>query len=180
MKIKGNGLEKIQDFLINEMGNYVESLSGRALLGRIWGLLLTSPEPVSFKEMSRKLKVSKPAISSTVNIGLQYGVFKKFYNPEFPRENFMQLRYNSMEMLINPGIKKLNYLYEVFSDGVKLMEGMGIKNEKNMELIIMYNRMNYLKECFKIFLDEYEKMSEIVVEKIRELGSKYDIKGDMK
>ena len=162
------------------MGNYIESLSGKALLGRVWGLLLTSPKPVSLKEISRKLKVSKPAISSAVNIGLQYGVFKKQYNPDFPRENFMQLRYNSLDMLINPGNKKLNYLYEIFSDGVKLIEEMGIKNEKDWELISLYNPMKYLKECFKIFLYEYEKMSEIVLGKIKELSRKYDLSGGTK
>jgi len=76
--------------------------------------------------------------------------------------------------------KKLNYLYEIFSDAVKLIEEMGIKKEKNMELISLYNRMKYLRECFKIFLDEYEKMSEIVMERIKEIGSKYDITGEMK
>ncbi|MFH1052450.1 MAG: hypothetical protein V1779_16145 [bacterium] len=179
-KIEKDNLQIVQDFLIDEMGNYVESLSGRVLLGRIWGLLLTSPGPVSLKEMAKKLNVSKPAVSSTINMGIQYGVFRKQYNADFPRENFMQLRYNSMEMLINPGNRKLQLLYEKFSESVKLIEEMGNKREKDEELKQIYNRMKYLTECFKIFLDEYEKMSKIVVDKIKDLGKKYEIEGDLK
>ncbi len=179
-KVETDNLQSVQDFMIDEMGNYVESLSGRTLLGRIWGLLLTSPGPVSLKEISKKLKVSKPAVSSTVNAGLQYGAFKKQYNPDFPRENFMQLRYNSMEMLINPGNRKLQLLYEKFSHSVELMEKMAVKKEKDLELYKIYNRMKYLTECFKIFLDEYNKMSEVVVDKIKDVSKKYDIEGDLK
>ena len=179
-KTEKDKLQVVQDFLIDEMGNYVESLSGRVLLGRIWGLLLTSPGPVSLKEISARLKVSKPAVSSSVNTGLQYGAFKKQYNPDFPRENFLQLRYNSIEMLINPGNRKLYNLHEIFSESVKILEEMNIKKENNAELFKINNRMKYLSECFKIFLDEYDKMSEVVVDKIKNLGKKFEIEGDMK
>jgi DNA-binding transcriptional regulator GbsR (MarR family) len=179
MKTKGNkdNLEKVQDYLIDELGHYVDSLGGRVLLGRIWGLLLTSPEPVSLKEISAKLNVSKPAVSSTVNIGLQYGVFTKYYHNEYPRENFVRLKYDSLEMLVNPGRKKLENLYDKFKKGVELIDNMDIDNKEKEDLESIHVRMKYITECFKIFLDEYEKMSEIVIKKFKVLDKKYNTGG---
>lgn len=177
MKTKSdkNSLQIIQKFLIDELGDYVESLGGRNLLGRIWGLLLTSEEPVSLKEISSKLHVSKPSISSTVNIGLQFEIFRKYFNPNFPRENFIHLGYDSMGMLINPGKRKLEKLYEKFSKSVKLINEIDDKKENNPKVDLIHERMKFISECFKIFIDEYDKLTEVVINKIENLRKKYKV-----
>ena len=174
---KKDSLRIVRNFLVDELGHYVDSLGGRVLLGRIWGLLLTSPEPLSLKEISAILRVSKPAVSSTVNIGLQYGVFTKHYHKDYPRENFVRLKYDSLEMLVNPGRHKLANLYDKFKKGVELMDDMDISKEEKNELVSIHVRMKYITECFKIFLEEYGKMSEVVINKFRDLEKKYNIGG---
>jgi DNA-binding transcriptional regulator GbsR (MarR family) len=162
-------LEVVQEELINDLGQYIESLGGKTLLGRIWGLLLTSPEPVSLKEMTNRLNVSKPAISATVNMGLQYGVFSKVYNPKFPRENIIKLNIDSMEMLIAPGMKKLSTLFDKFSNASKRLEEKANSKYNDTGFDIIEQRLMYLTESYKIFLDEYKKMAQIVIDKIKPL-----------
>ena len=162
-------LEEVQQDLINDLGQYVESLGGKTLLGRIWGLLLTSAEPVSLKDMTNKLHVSKPAISATVNIGLQFGVFIKVYNPQYPRENFIKLNVDSMEMLIRPGMKKLSILHTKFKKALDELKDSSIEKSKDTEFDTVEKRLDYMTLAFRIFLDEYEIMSQIVIDKIKPL-----------
>ena len=101
---------EVEDHIANEFGHYLEMMGAKATLGRIWGLLLTQSKPMSLKDIAFRLNVSKPAVSTTIKIGAQLELFKKVYNPEFPRESFYEVKVEFMEMIIDPGLKKLKIL----------------------------------------------------------------------
>ncbi len=168
-----DGVERAKQYLIDEMGNFVDALGGRALLGRIWGLALSSLRPLSLKEIARKLDVSKPAASSALNIGLQREVFKKIYNPDFPRENFYEMRLHSLDMIINPGTIKLYRIYTITDDALSLIEESEIFKENNKDVIKLHKHLSYIRKCFKIFLEEYDKFTEKVKERIEKIEKEF-------
>jgi len=161
-----NGAEKAKRYLIDEMGHFVDAIGGRALLGRIWGLTLSSLDPISLKEISRILNVSKPAASSAISIGLQHEVFKKIYNSDYPRENFIEMRLKALDMVINPGTIKLNRIHNITDKAVSLIEESEGFKENNKDVIKLHKRLSYIRNCFTIFLEEYDKFTEKVKERI--------------
>ena len=49
--------------IVEEMAGFFEQLGASANLGRMFGLLLTSPEPLSLETIAGRMHVSKPAVS---------------------------------------------------------------------------------------------------------------------
>ncbi len=160
---------KVENYLVDEVGNYVEFVGGKALLGRIFGLLMIQGDPISLKDISRKLNVSKPAVSNTLNIGLQAELFKKVYNPDYPREGFYKVGVDFLEMMIDPGLKKLSLLRDKISEALKIMEESDIDIESDENIKSIYERTKYLCEAFEILLDEYNKFGDRIKERLKQL-----------
>ncbi len=166
--MKNNELvRKVEDFIIDEFGSYVESVGSKVLLGRIWGLLITKHEPMSLSNISERLGVSKPAISNTISIGVHLGIFKKVYMQEYPREFFYVMNVEFLEMVIDPGIKKLSVLIDKFKKAGRMIENEGEITDE--ELKMTYERVDFLIRAFEIVLEEYHRFGDVVKERIREL-----------
>ena len=147
--------EEVEKLIIDEFGNYLEQIGGKTLMGRIWGLLITKSEPISLTEIAKNLHVSKPAVSTIINIAVQIGVFKKVYVQDYPRENFYQLDIDSMAMMIDPGIQKMQLLLDKFEKAISSMESSKELIKKNEDLNKLYKRLNFIKKSAEIVLEEY-------------------------
>lgn len=149
------------------------------IMGRIWGLLLARGEPVSLKEMAEKLNLSKASVSNYAGIGAYLGVFRKTYNPDLPRENFYEIRFeDAMETIIDPGIKKLSSLSEKFEKAAKKIESVP-NYEESDRLKELYLRMIHMKTIFDIVIEEYELFGDKIRKRMDELRKYHTNKGDL-
>lgn len=164
--------KETQDLITNEFGDYFEFLGAKRLLGRIFGLLLAHNKPVSLSEIAEKLKISKPAISTTMKYGLQGEMFKKVYVHENPREYFYTMGIDFMEMMIDPGIKKMRMLIDRITDAKRFVEKSGSLQSKDNDLTELYDRLVYLEKAFGIVLDEYHIFGKSVRAKLSDLRDK--------
>lgn len=160
---------EVENLLVNECGNYFEFIGSKAIIGRIFGLLISHTEPVSLKEISDKLNISKPSASNNLRFGLQIEMFKKVYHSEFPREDFYILGVEFMEMLIDPGLKKLTLLSEKFVYAKKILDVHLTEVEKDEQLSKLYKKLDYLIVAFKILLEEYKKFGDTIQQRLSKL-----------
>lgn len=161
--------------LATEFGNYMELLGVKHLFGRIWGLLMAQNEPISLKEIAEKLEVSKPAVSTTIKIGLELGLIQKSYNPKMPREYFFSLNMLSMDMIIDPGLKKLDMFSKKIQAALKHLQDHGEIIDTDSELKKLKETLLVLTETFKIIYDEYVIYGNRVKERIKELKENMNI-----
>lgn len=162
--------------LANEFGNYMENLGVKHLFGRIWGLLMAQNDPISLKDIAEKLEVSKPAVSTTIKIGVDLGLIQRSYNPKMPREYFFSLNVLSMDMIIDPGLKKLNIFNEKIKDARKHLLEYGDIIKDDPELRSLKETLYWLEETFKIIYDEYIIYGKRVKERIKKIKEKNMIK----
>lgn len=155
--------------LANEFGNYMETMGVKHLFGRIYGLLIAQVEPISLKEIAEKLEVSKPAVSTTVKIGLELGMIQKSYNPKMPREYFFSLNMHSMDMIIDPGLKKLDMLNQKINIVLKQLQDYGKIVDTNDELRLLKDTLKWLNKTHQIIYEEYIIYSERVKERMNDL-----------
>ena len=171
MKRKAEDLKnEVEKVIIDEFGNYLEQIGGKTLMGRIWGLLMTKSEPISLTEIAKYLHVSKPAVSTVINIAVQIGAFNKVYVENYPRENFYQLDIDSMAMMIDPGIQKMQLFLDKFQKAIDLLESSKDFTEKNEKLKQLHKRLNYIKKSAEIVLEEYYIFGEKVKSRILNLN----------
>ncbi len=167
--------KEIELKLSNEFGNYVEKLGVKHLFGRIWGLLMAQSKPISLKEIAEKLEVSKPAISTTIKIGIELGLIQKSYNPKMPREFFFSLNMMSMDMIIDPGLKKLDMFYQKIFDALKELELHSDIISNDEDLQNLRDTLYWLVESFKIIYDEYVIYGERVKQRISNLKENIEL-----
>ena len=155
--------------LASEFGNYMETLGVKHLFGRICGLLIAQVDPISLKEIAEKLEVSKPAVSTTVKIGIELGMIQKSYNPKMPREYFFSINMNSMEMIIDPGLKKLDLFNRKIEIALNQLEDHGEIVKKDDELRQLSDTLKWFHQTFQIIYDEYIIYGKRVKERINNL-----------
>lgn len=159
--------EKVEDYLVNEVASYLEFVGAKAMLGRVFGLMISQTEPTSLTNIADRLKVSKPAISNTLQLGLQAGLFTKVYMPDSPREGFYQVTIDFMQMLIDPSLKKLNMLVEKMEEAKQML--IDEDYSKSESTVQLYNRLDHLVQAFYILLDEYKEFGDRITKRIEEL-----------
>lgn len=171
MKKSEELLNEVENFLITEFGRYLELLGSKALLGRIWGLLITRTQPISLKEITEKLKVSKPAISTNINIAVQLGIIRKVYMPEYPRESFFKVEDDYVAMMIDPGLHKLDIFIDQCKKAIGMLENSGLDFKSDNKLNDLYERLLVIKKGFDILQEEYNIFAEKLIKRIKnEIG----------
>lgn len=168
-------IETIENHLISSMGSYIEFIGGKTLLGRIFGLLISKSKPMSLKEISERLQISKPAVSTTLNQGLHSSLFKKVYIPEYPRENFFEIGIDYMETMVEPGITKLRMLQKSFEKPLRILSENFELVTQNKSLEDLEKRLDYLNKAFDLLINEYILFSINVSNKLIELRKENDL-----
>lgn len=163
----------VEDYLITQFSDYMESAGAKVMLGRIFGLLLTSYEPLSLSEIAERLQVSKPAVSNTIKLGVHTNMFKKVYNPDFPREDFYEMKVDFLEMMLDPGFYKLEYLKSSLEKSINMINSEDYESEEYSKF---KERLDWVTTSFNIMLEEYELFSERIKKRFQELKDKTDIK----
>ena len=165
-------LRDMEQYIAHEFGHYFDSVGVKPLLGRIWGILVIAPEPVSLKEIAEKLNISKPAVSTTINFGIQSGMIKKHFNPDFPRESFYYVEKDFIGNIVDPGIKKLQTFQDKFVKAKDKMDESEMDINENKKLKYMYERIEYMMQAFELLVDEYKNFGDIIKAKIKEIEKK--------
>ncbi len=161
--------QETENILIEECGNYFEFVGAKAIIGRIFGYLVSQTKPASLKEISEKLKISKPSASNNLRFGLQAEMFRKVYNSDLPREDFYLLGIDFLEMLVDPGIKKLKILGEKFYLAKQHLD-MNYEDIKDDEEIMeLYNRLSYLIKAFDVLLEEYRDFGSRIQQRLSKI-----------
>jgi DNA-binding transcriptional regulator GbsR (MarR family) len=162
-------ISDVQEYLINEYGHYFEQLGAKALHGRIFGLLVAHEGPMSLKSIAEELHVSKPAVSTNINYGVQSGIFKKVYIKEYPRESFFELRSDLMQSMLHPGFRKLNIMADKLAKALEMIE-KSENDTDDREVEGLRKRIDFMKKSFDILLEEYQEFSERCVERLKEIS----------
>lgn len=177
MKDKQKHSEQIlritQDKMINEMTSYVEMIGGQTTLGRILGLLLVTYEPISLKQISERLNLSKPSISNSIRIGVTSGMFTKVYHPDFPREDFYEMNQDFVKAMIDPALTKLEMFIDKLDTAAEEIKIHTADNE-DVELKKMQNRLEYMSKTFKIMWDEYKEFCNRLDKKLEKLNNELE------
>ena len=157
--------EKIEESLMDEMGDYFEQLGTRTMAGRILGLMIAQNKPISLKVISAKLRVSKPATIVSLYMLEQLLIIRKVYVPEYPRENFYEMSHDFYDFLFHTVMKKLDSFRDImdtilllpdkYSDAVDF-------SEKDTKKTIAKLR------AWKRGMDIYKEEFEISAHKIRQ------------
>ncbi len=163
-------IAKVEDFVIDEFARYIDAIGGKVMMGRIFGLLVTKHEPMSLTQIAQRLQASKPAISTTIKALVEIRFLQKVYKPEFPREDFYIFTHDSMEMVIDPGIVKLENLRERLDRAAEMIEKESKYITKSEELIALDHKLKIMRESFSIVLEEYYIFGEKVKERIRKMS----------
>ncbi len=165
-------MQKVEDFIIDEFARYIDAIGGKVMMGRIFGLLVTKHEPMSLTQIAQRLKVSKPAISTTIKALVEIRFLQKVYNPDFPREDFYIFSHESMEMVIDPGIVKLQNLMERIDRATEMIAKESVDIDKSEGLQKLDEKLKVMRESFAIVLEEYYIFGERVKERIRKMSEK--------
>ncbi|MDA3844584.1 MAG: hypothetical protein PF588_09480 [Candidatus Kapabacteria bacterium] len=160
-------LLEVEEYMTEEFANYFDKMGAKRLFGRIFGLLIVQLRPISLKECAAKLKVSKPAVSTTMNMGVQMDMFLKTQHPDFPRESFYSIGIEFMEMIIDPGIAKLNMLNDKIWNAMRMLQES--KYAKDSEIKKISERVEHLYKGFNVTIEEYKIFGDKIKQRIRDL-----------
>lgn len=166
MNNNDNKAEQVKEFVIDEFGHFFDRLGAKGLIGRIWALLLSEKESVSLKTIASKLRVSKPAVSATLQSVEYMEIFEKRYNPDFPRENFYELKYDSLDHMVEAGDKKMKMIVATLSATIQKIENIYEGENKPEEIKTLCMRLNYMLNVYKIFDEEYAEFGRRAKERI--------------
>jgi DNA-binding transcriptional regulator GbsR (MarR family) len=122
---------------------------------------------MSLKSIAEELHVSKPAVSTTINYGLQSGIIKKVYIKEYPRESFFEIKSDLMKTMLEPGLRKLSVMSDKLNKAAEMLERMPGGDEAEVE--DLNKRISYMRRSFEILLEEYEKFEKRCIERLDEI-----------
>ncbi|MFP4370379.1 MAG: GbsR/MarR family transcriptional regulator [Candidatus Kapaibacterium sp.] len=159
---------QVEDYLANEFAQYMEMVGSKSILGRIFGLLVAQPGPMSLNQMTERLNVSKPAVSTNSNLGAQLNLFEKVYVPEFPREDFYMVKVEFLESMIDPGLQKLNTLKDKLRRAMVMMEEQNTAVKGSEDEKMLYKRIQYLSDAFDIMLEEYHYFGDRIRQRLKD------------
>lgn len=157
---------EVEDYLINQFSDYMESVGVKVLLGRIFGLLISSSEPLSLTQIADRLRVTKPAVSNTIKLGLHTKMFKKVRNQDSPREDFYEMKIDFLNMMLEPGTQKFNFLKETSENAIKIISEIDSDDDEYLKL---KSRIEYIDISFKIIQEEYKTFVERIKYRFSEL-----------
>jgi DNA-binding transcriptional regulator GbsR (MarR family) len=103
--------ETLEHAIVQEMAQFFEQLGASGTLGRLFGLLLVSQEPLALETLARRIGLSKPAVSVQIRQleRLRYcrrlprGSDRKQYfalNPDYLAEN-LRIRVEAQEQWLS-------------------------------------------------------------------------------
>ncbi len=141
--------------IVEEMAGFFEQLGASANLGRMFGLLLTSPEPLSLETIAERMQVSKPAVSVQIRqleqlrycSRLPKGSDRKQYfelNPDYLVDN-LSLRMEAQDRWIRRLEQKLQERREGADDSATV--------GKRLEELVQFQRM--MQDRYKDLINNF-------------------------
>lgn len=163
-------LKNFEESLTEGFAGYLDSIGGKPLMGRIWGLLCSRMEPVSLSEISRILRISKPAVSNTINQAVSLGLIRKVYKPEFPRENFFSSETDSIDFMFKAAETKTNLILAVMDKSLKILNDSELM-PGDERIKDRYNKVMRTRMIFDLIRNEYQNF----IVRVKEKLTKYNL-----
>lgn len=138
--------ESIKTNITDEMGNLFEQFGTNSILGRIFGLLLISEDPLSLEEIAQKLSLSKASISIQIRMLEEMGYCKKLPKTS-DRKNYYILNENYLELTYLHRIK----MQERYIMTVENILGKLPNNDLSYKLI--KERLSQLKSFHEMIIN---------------------------
>lgn len=169
-------MEELEMYMTEGLANYFDSVGGKPLVGRIWGLLSSAPGPVSLSDIARKLNVSKPAVSNTINqVVSSLDLFQKVYMPDYPRESFYTSNFVSLDYLYKASEKKIQSFRKILEKAIEIIDKNREAVQEHEGLRKVSDNIHKTKILFEFISDEYSNFLEKISQKIKLLEKSGEI-----
>ncbi len=134
--------------IIDEMGRLFEEFGVNPIVGRIFGVLLSSESPKSLNEISEILSLSKAAISIQIRVLENMGYCQKLPNSK-NRQHFYVLKDNYLKVVYRKRLER----------GKLFVEELKALNDKEEDFPDFINdRIKELIDFNKFMVDEQYKI----------------------
>jgi DNA-binding transcriptional regulator GbsR (MarR family) len=137
-----------QERWVEEIGVYLERNGLAKSIGRIVGLLMISPHPLTLDEMSAELSISKASASLGTRFGEQAHIIQRVSQPG-ERKTFYRLNddfwYRSMEARLDG----YRHMRDLVAGGIRVLP---------REPSEVRQRMEDMCDFLTFYLDEYPKL----------------------
>jgi DNA-binding MarR family transcriptional regulator len=130
---------------IENMGLHYEGYDLPRIAGRIVGLLLVSPQPISSEEMAEALQVSRSSISTNLRTLMLADLIDKVSLPG-ERVDYYTISPTAWQNTLELRLAPLFPLRDVVSDG---LEGLGPEDPCRQRLLDMIHWVDMVEETFQ-------------------------------
>lgn len=147
--LDGSGeFARIQNRFITSMGQYVESYGGSEIMGRIIGLLLFAPEPVSLTEIAKSLQISKAAASINMKYLRQMKAVEKVTLPGDRGDYYRMDEDYGYGVFSSSFRKKIQDGLELIGDALLDLDGLG-ERKSIATAAIARERLQEMRELYQ-------------------------------
>jgi len=143
----------IQKF-IDKMGLYYESYGIPRIGGRILGLLLTAPEPISAETISKTLQVSRSSVSTNIRLLTTIGLLDITQKP-LDRTDYFILSDEAWVNAIRLRIQGFQELSKMVEQGRQAMESTGQMGNTKLQEMEKWAEM--MQNLHQQALDEWKQ-----------------------
>jgi DNA-binding transcriptional regulator GbsR (MarR family) len=153
--------EKIEKEIIQRFGDAYKSFGLNKLMGHVVALLISSPDPLSLDEMTKRLRRSKGPISQIVRRLRDKNLIRKAWSPENNRKDYYEIE---PEIFENAFRNNLELIKNNTRIATQLKQKTSKENKKNTSTKVISKRLvemeffyKLMEKHFNTFLEEWEK-----------------------
>ena len=152
--------ERFRSELTERMARFFEESGASPLVGRIYALLISSPEPVSLQEISDKLGVSKAAVSIQVRTLERYGHCMKLPRGK-DRKDYYCIPEDHLRVSMRLVTERLQIEMNWIEETLRKMPGEeGLVGAEQASLRVLRQRYTKLAAFYRVVFRRLEGMEE--------------------
>lgn len=153
-------IEELQKHVNEQMALLFERGGSSPLVGRIFGLLLFSSEPLSLQEMADRLQVTKAAVSVQVRTLEQHGLCFKLARSN-DRKDYYQIRDNFGVTVVQDSTQHmltfLSFLNQVLQE---FPDPQQVPSDESAAYTVAKRRFLEIKALYELIFDRLEGFEE--------------------
>ncbi|PYI50239.1 GbsR/MarR family transcriptional regulator [Paenibacillus flagellatus] len=158
--------------LTEKMARMFQEAGSSPLVGRIYALLICSPEPVSLQDMSEKLGVTKAAVSIQVRLLESYGLCAKLARGK-DRKDYYCIPDDHLQVTMGNVRQRLNTECESIEDTLNnIPKRDGLTPEERVMLTVLEQRYTEMLAFYRIMFRRLEGIEEETGRLIAEMREK--------
>jgi DNA-binding transcriptional regulator GbsR (MarR family) len=164
-------LLEAEQFFVNQFGSLFGAYGYNSLVGRIIALLFINGGPLSLEEISKKLKISKPAVSKDIRIAINSGMVSRVHDQAFPHQAFFQAEHNFAEILNKSIVQRFAQKSDIIKQTLDKVQTPKSR-PASAELEHLRHRLQTFLRVFEIVQEEYVTLGQNVEKRLNKLLKK--------